>query len=33
LIAGEVQRDEEARKAAKAKAAEKKRKRDEKATT
>ncbi|CAM6006547.1 unnamed protein product [Sphagnum balticum] len=33
LTAGEAQRDEEARKAAKAKAAEKKRKRDERATT
>ncbi len=33
LIAGEAQREEEARKAAKAKAAEKKRKRDEGATT
>ncbi len=33
LIAGEAQREEEARKAAKAKAAEKKRKRDERATT
>jgi hypothetical protein len=33
LIAGEAQRDEEARKAAEAKAAEKKRKRDERATT
>ncbi len=33
LIAGEAQREEEARKAAEAKAAEKKRKRDEKVTT
>jgi len=33
LTAGEAQRDEEARKAVEAKAAEKKRKRDEKATT
>jgi hypothetical protein len=33
LIAGEAQRDEEARKAAEAKTTEKKRKRDEKATT
>jgi hypothetical protein len=33
LIAGEAQRDEEARKAAEAKVAEKKRKRDERATT
>ncbi|CAK9275104.1 unnamed protein product [Sphagnum jensenii] len=33
LIAGEAQREEEARKATKAKAAEKKRKRDERATT
>jgi hypothetical protein len=33
LAAGEAQREEEARKAAEAKAAEKKRKRDEKATT
>ncbi|CAK9256863.1 unnamed protein product [Sphagnum jensenii] len=33
LIAGEAQREEEARKAAEAKAAEKKRKRDERATT
>jgi hypothetical protein len=33
LIAGEAQKDEEARKAAEAKAAEKKRKRDERATT
>ncbi len=33
LIAWEAQREEEARKAAKAKAAEKKRKRDERATT
>ncbi len=33
LTAGEAQREEEARKAAKAKAAEKKRKRDERATT
>jgi hypothetical protein len=33
LIAGEAQREEEARKAAKAKATEKKRKRDERATT
>jgi hypothetical protein len=33
LITGEAQRDEEARKAAEAKAAEKKRKRDERATT
>jgi len=33
LIAREAQREEEARKAAKAKAAEKKRKRDERATT
>ncbi len=33
MIAGEAQREEEARKAAEAKAAEKKRKRDERATT
>ncbi len=33
LTAGEAQRDEEARKAAEAKATEKKRKRDERATT
>jgi hypothetical protein len=33
LIAGEAQREEEARKAAEAKAADKKRKRDERATT
>ncbi len=33
LIAGEAQREEEARKAAEAKAVEKKRKRDERATT
>jgi hypothetical protein len=33
LTAGEAQRDEEARKVAEAKAAEKKRKRDERATT
>jgi hypothetical protein len=33
LIAGEAQREEDARKAAEAKAAEKKRKRDERATT
>jgi hypothetical protein len=33
LIAGEAQREEKARKAAEAKAAEKKRKRDERATT
>ncbi len=33
LIAGEAQREEEARKATEAKAAEKKRKRDERATT
>ncbi len=33
LIAGEAQREEEARKAAEAKVAEKKRKRDERATT
>jgi hypothetical protein len=33
LIAGEAQKEEEARKAAEAKAAEKKRKRDERATT